>query len=164
MRITFPMDVAALDVRYFDDSRSLGTAFHNAEFALDDGLFADGIGNDPEPVPLSVEQVVQEIPRMHGAAGGERHSWMSESPYGSFMVRGRATGLSNSLFCGEIAGGGTQGGLIGAGGASLMLSQALGDEVAYLVRQAALRLGVRKGGLDVALMIPAALRRAARNR
>ncbi len=109
--------LAPLEVGELDGPPSLGGPGHGSEHELEDGLFAEGVGNDLEAPAFLEEQALQEIGRAGRPAVGDGHPRVRDA---GLEVIHKASDRARQLgfivadqAIGEISGDRPAGGLIG---------------------------------------------------
>ena len=108
-----------------DGPPALGSTDHGTEHELEDGLLAEGVGNDLEPPALLDEQTLQEVRGADRTAVGDGHAQVGDTGLEVIHEAGGRAGQLGLIVGedarGEIAGDGAGGGLVGGGGARLEL-------------------------------------------
>ena len=119
---------------------------HGAEHELQDGLLAEGIGNDLEPAAFLDEQTFEKIGRTGRPAMGDGQAQMRDAGLEVVLKAGHGAGIIGPVIGmdagGQIAGDGPAGRLVGGRDAGLEVGsdifRHLGRQVPHAVRQATL--------------------------
>ena len=142
--------LTALEIGDPDGPPALGGADHGTEHELEDGLFAERIGNDLEAPALLDEQTLQKVRCPDGSAVGDRHAQVRDGRLEVIHEAGHGTRQLAVIVAdqplGQVTGNGTRWRLVGSRSARLELGpqvfRHLDRQIAHAVRQAALAFRV----------------------